>query len=88
MKEQYKIQTASDIIRDGLGVELVNSENDVLAEIFRNDSNHTLIVNTFQNELPLDAIESLVKFARERLEPFEDGTPLLKAKNICHLGKW
>jgi len=85
MKEQLKIQTASDIIRDGLGVELINSENDVLAEIFRNDANHTLIINTFQNELPLDAIESLIKFARERLEPFEDGTSLTKAKNSDYI---
>ena len=30
-------------------------------------------------ELPLDAIEQLIRFAHEKLEPFEDGTPLSSA---------
>lgn len=87
MPVRYKIQTASDIIRDGLGIELTTIDGDVLAEIFRNDMERTLVVNTFENEIPLDALELLVQFARERLEPFEDGTAINQSKNFGGLNQ-
>jgi hypothetical protein len=71
------MQTASDIQRDGLGVELLAGE-EVVAEVFRSDADHTLILTTFGHDLPLTAVEELISFARARLSAFEDGTPLPK----------
>jgi hypothetical protein len=65
----------SDVIRDGLGVELVAGDVTV-AEIFRCDADHSLIVTTFNNDVPLVAVEELIAVARARLREFEDGTPL------------
>ncbi len=57
----------------------MNENRDVVAEIFRSDRDQTLIVNTFSYGIPLAAIEHLIAQAKERLEPFEDGTSLSKA---------
>ena len=77
-----KIQTASDVIRDGLGCELATEGGDVVAEVFRCDANLSITVTTFANEIPLDAMERLIDFARKRLEPFESGEPLDAAANF------
>lgn len=71
----YRTQVASDITRDGLGVELVDSEGNIVAEIFRSDRDKTLELST-SGSLPLVEIERLIAKARARLEPFEDGAPL------------
>ncbi len=72
----FKYQIASDIVRDGLGLELLNAEGDVVAEVFRCDKDHTVIVSTFGNDLPASEIEALIAKAKTELDPFEDGTPL------------
>lgn len=77
-----KIQTASDVIRDGLGCELVTEGGDVVAEVFRCDASRSITVTTFANDVPLDAIERLIGFARNRHEPFESGEPLDVAVNF------
>ena len=74
------MQVASDIQRDGLGVELIAADGDVVAEVFRSDSDHTLIATTFSHDIPLIALEKLISYARERLGEFEDGTPLPEKK--------
>jgi len=79
MTHRYKTQVASNAIRDGIGVELLNEAGDVVAEIFRSDREHTVLVNTFSYDVPLEALELLVARAKERLEPFEDGMRLSKA---------
>ncbi len=66
---------ASDVIRDGLGVELIAGDETV-AEVFRCDADHSLVITTFSNNVPLVAIEELVAVARSKLRAFEDGTPL------------
>jgi hypothetical protein len=71
----FRKQIASDVVRDGLGVELLSADQ-VVAEIFRCDADHSLIITTFDNDVPLVAIEELIALARERLGAFEDGTPL------------
>lgn len=81
MTGKYKTQVASDIIRDGLGVELLNENDQVVAEVFRCDKNKTVIVSTFGNDIPLGALEVMLERAKERLDPFEDGTPLANAQN-------
>jgi len=79
MSHRYKTQVASDAGRDGLGVELLNETGDVVAEIFRSDRDHTVLMSTFSYDIPLEAIELLIARAKEKLEPFEDGLSLSKA---------
>ena len=71
----FRKQVVSDMVRDGLGVELF-SDDQVVAEVFRCDADHSLIITTFENDVPLVAIEELVTVARDRLQAFEDGTAL------------
>lgn len=44
MKQPWRMQLASDIVRDGLGLELLVEQNRVAAEVFRCDTNHTVTV--------------------------------------------
>lgn len=75
----FKYQIASDIVRDGLGLELLNANGDVVAEVFRCDKNHSVIVSTFGNDVPASEVELLIAKAKTDLDPFEDGTPLQSA---------
>ena len=74
--DDIRIQIASDIVRDGLGVELIDESGTVLAEVFRCDADKTVLVTTFENDISLQTVERLLAVARDRLDPFEDGTPL------------
>lgn len=75
MSDGWRLQIASDVQRDGLGVELIDVEDRVVAEVFRCDADRTLTVTLF-GPVPFAAVEWLVGAARDRLGPFEDGTPL------------
>jgi hypothetical protein len=79
MTHRYNTQVASDIVRDGIGVELLDESGRVVAEAFRSDRNHTIVVNTSSFDVPLAALEQLLLRAKERLDPFEDGTALTDA---------
>ncbi len=72
----WRTQVASDVVRGGLGVELLDCEDQVVAEVFRCDADHTVLFAQFVEAIPLHAIETLIVRAKERLDPFEDGTPL------------
>ena len=72
----WATQIASDVVRDGLGVELLDGQQQVVAEVFRCDADHTVFFSCFVKQVPLHALEMLVSRAQERLDPFEDGTPL------------
>ncbi|UZJ59885.1 hypothetical protein OKW98_25715 [Pseudomonas sp. KU26590] len=72
----YRFQIASDMIRDGLGLELINTTNQVCAEVFRCDADNTLKMSLFGDDLPFVQIENLVLIARKELARYEDGTPL------------
>lgn len=82
MSPHFTLMNASDVIRDGLGVELVDENGQALAEVFRCDADNSVLVNTFDNDIPLDALEQLLQYAKRYLEPFEDGTPLSMATNF------
>jgi hypothetical protein len=73
---KYRYQVASDVIRDGLGLELIDERSNVLAEVFRCDANNSLTVSMFSERLPFAEVEKLVLMARKELGSFEDGTPL------------
>lgn len=79
---EFKTQVASNVVRDGLGVEIIDASGNVVAEVFRCDRDHTVIVSTFGNDIPVQAMEQLLQRARFELDPFEDGTPLSQAK-VC-----
>ncbi len=83
MAHRYTTQTASDVKRNGLGVELLSESGDPVAEIFRSDHDHTLVLNTFSHDVPLEAVELLIARAKERLEPFEDGSSLETAALVA-----
>ena len=70
------MQVASDIVRDGLGLELVVEPNRVAAEVFRCDADHAVRVRLFEDGIPTEVLDELIQRARERLGSFEDGTPL------------
>ena len=76
MKQPWRMQLASDIVRDGLGLELLVEPNRVAAEVFRCDANHTVTVRLFEDGIPSEVLDELVQRARERLGSFEDGAPL------------
>ena len=79
MTHRYTTQVASDVNRDGIGIELLSESGQVVAEVFRSDTDRTVVVNTFSYDVPLAAFEQLLARARDRLEPFEDGTSLKDA---------
>jgi len=58
----YSIQIASDIIRNGLGAELWDfHKNIMLIEIFRNDSKKKIEFFAENVDIPLRAVELLIK---------------------------
>jgi len=72
----FHTQVVSDVVRDGLGIELVPEGGVAVAEVFRCDADHTVKVTTFAEGIPSEALELLIGRAKVELDPFEDGTPL------------
>jgi hypothetical protein len=70
------MQLASDVVRNGLGLELLVEPHRVVAEVFRCDADHTVTIRLYEDGIPDEVLQKLVQRARERLNPFEDGTPL------------
>lgn len=60
------IQFASDVIRDGMGVELINSGYEVLAELFRSDVTGEFHLTTFDNEISASDIRMMFDAATKR----------------------
>jgi hypothetical protein len=75
----YRTQIASDVTRDGLGIELLEGDNgDVVAEVFRYDQTITMVFNVFRPDLPFPVIEAFIARARKELDlpEVEDGIAL------------
>ncbi len=77
----FRLQEASDAERDGLGVELVDEVGDIVAEVFRSDSQKTVMVSVFSKGVPLVWMEQLLLAARGRLACFGDGSPLPESRS-------
>jgi hypothetical protein len=59
---EFTFQVASDIVRDGIGVELnefKGGKEIFVAEIFRNDAKKEIQFNSTESELPYDVILKL-----------------------------
>jgi hypothetical protein len=76
MTPPWKTQWASDVIRDGLGLELLDGSGNVIAEVFRCDADHTVTTRVFAANVPANVIAEFLDHARSGLGPFEDGAPL------------
>jgi len=72
----YKLQIASDVVRDGLGCELIDNMQEFVAEVFRCDADHTVTINGKLHGVPLAVVEWFLAEAKTRLDPFENGSPL------------
>jgi len=72
----YRLQLASDVDRDGMGCELLDGQDNFIAEVFRCDSDRTLTVSGEFQGVPLAIVDWFVAQSKRRLDPFEDGTPL------------
>lgn len=71
-RARYTTLMASDVQRDGMGLELrstVQGQARTVAEVFYSDAEHTLTLNTFDCDVPLEIIEELIAEARRRLPP-------------------
>ena len=69
-KRQFTAQRGSDVIRDGMYLELNEHEGKPgIAEVFFSDETNEFILNTFGNDVPLEAIEWLIAEARASLPP-------------------
>jgi len=66
MGSGWRTILASDVTRDGVGLELVAPNDKVAAEVFRCDADRTLTFTTFR-PAPLPELERLVADARRRL---------------------
>ena len=75
--EGWSVRIASDIVRDGLGMELLSREGTVSAEIFRCDGDHTLSRTIWATQIPTDVLVWFRTAARRELgDTYEDGTPV------------
>jgi hypothetical protein len=79
---RFTMQVASDSVRHGLGLELLDDRDNVVAEVFRCDRDHTLTVSVFDRSVPTEEVDRLLSHAGEALGPFNDGTPLSAATLI------
>ncbi len=72
----FRLQMASDVQRDGLGLELLNDNGEAVAEVFRSDAKNSLEVSLLARDLPFVEIERLLRMARTLLGTFDDGSSL------------
>jgi hypothetical protein len=66
--EGYLTQRGSDILRDGMYLELIDTlSGDEVAEFFVNDQTKKFQISVFSPELPLEAVEYLIGRAKKDL---------------------
>ena len=67
-ERNFETIRGSDIERDGMYLELREvGVKDGIAEIFYSDQTRDFIVNTFGNDIPLDAMEWMIVRAKQDL---------------------
>ena len=77
---KYRAISESDPIRGGVGVFLRDASQRTVAEVFRCDLDHTVVIDIKRSDIPPHYFEHLYARARLVLDPFEDGTPLSSAR--------
>ena len=73
-KKEYELIIASDVIRDGIGLEIwEKSSNSMIVEIFRNDSKRQIEFLSEKADVPLDLIEKSIEIFNEKIgRDFQD----------------
>lgn len=74
IRDGRQTQLAGDSMRDGMSLELLSPDGEVVAEMFRSDAEHTLSVETFSRTIPVGVSDEYYRQALSRLDPFEDST--------------
>ena len=66
--EKYEFLIASDVVRDGLGVEVyLQMGRTLLCEIFRSDAEQRTFFTAYEEKIPFAVIERIFEIARARL---------------------
>ncbi|HGI5213075.1 TPA: hypothetical protein ACJTPC_001084 [Providencia alcalifaciens] len=71
---EYEFGRGSDIVRDGMYLELTMANTDPvlqLAEVFYSDVTHQFTLTCFEPNIPLEIIETLIEQAKKLLPPIE-----------------
>ncbi len=64
-----RAEMASDLMRDGMSLELSEPDGALVAEVFYSDVTNTMTFTTYLPDLPPEAAEWLIREARVRLPP-------------------
>ena len=67
----YSTIRASDLQRDGMGLEL-RRDSQLVAEVFFSDVTHEFVISLFDKNLPLPVIEQFIAEARTDLVPVRE----------------
>ena len=66
--KDYKVIIASDVIRDGIGLEIWDTETDkLIIEIFRADSDQRIDFYTEKITVPIELIEKSLEIFNQRI---------------------
>ncbi|EOE0521880.1 hypothetical protein ACRGNN_000035 [Providencia stuartii] len=71
---EYEFGRGSDIVRDGMYLELTMANTDPvlqIAEVFYSDVTHQFTLTCFEPNIPLEVIETLIEQAKKLLPPIE-----------------
>jgi hypothetical protein len=72
--QTYRVVVGTDLERDGMFVEIANSDGVNLAEVFYSDKDGRMTFTAWKQELPLEVVEWAAVYARERLTPVGDSS--------------
>ena len=78
LSDKWSTSLASDVVRDGIGYELLDVRGDTVVEAFCCDADNSMRVTIYWSEfeIPADIFERFLTLAEKRLVRFEDGSPL------------
>jgi hypothetical protein len=66
---RYTATRASDLVNDGMLLELTDESGDVIADVFYSDVTGEMTITTWRPNLPLEAAEWLIANAKACLPP-------------------
>ena len=88
--KDYKIIIASDVIRDGIGLEIWDTEtNKMIIEIFRADSDQRFDFYTEKITVPIELIEKALEIFNQRIgKEFQNMGYLIVSRSVlsCYTG--
>jgi hypothetical protein len=65
----YHAVIGSDVQRDGMFLEISDSQNIAVAEVFYSDVDHRMTFTAWKQDLPVEVVEWAVGYARLHLPP-------------------